>query len=418
MEGLFDTNGDLNINIIKETLDTFYYSTNIPVFAINDKGIKIATSKENCKFCGVFNNLVDNKYLCNKIHLDNSINSINWGESYIFNCPALLTHFSAPIVYEGEFKGALIAGPILLSEYDDLIVDDIIYKYDIPISEKSNLQELIKKTTIVSPERTTYLSKLLFILCANLLDEEKFKLREKNILLHQQAKIGETIHSIKTENTTEVYPYQKEKDLVTKVKLGDEVGAKKILNELLGHVFFSSGGNKEIIKTRILELFSVLSRAAVQGGASLDTIFGINYKFISKLSKLDSIEELSYWTLNILDRFTENVFNLSNANNSEIMKTSLNYINNHYMENLSLDDMANYVHLNSSYFSTLFKSHIGEGFSDYLNKVRISEAKKFLKETEYSLLEISNLVGYESQSYFTKVFKKITGRTPKQYRSN
>lgn len=418
MKGLFGADGNLNIGIIKEALESFYYSTNVPVFAINEKGERIASSDGQYDFCREFRNLANNKNICKIVHLESSKQSIQWGESYIFTCPAFLVHFSAPIVYEGIFKGALLAGPILLNEADDLIVNDIIKKYNIAIEKKDSLEKLLKHIEVISPVRTRHLSKMLFIITLDMLDEEKFKLKERNIVLHQQSKIGESIHSMKIEKASDSYPYQKERDLFTKVKLGDEVGAKKILNDLLGHVFFSSGGNLEIIKTRMLELFSVLSRAAVQGGASLDTIFGINYKFISKLSKLESIEELSYWTLNILDRFTENVFNLPTMKNSEIIKTSLNYINARYTENISLDMVSEYVHLNSSYFSSLFKSQVGEGFSDYLNKVRIGEAKKHLRETDLPILEISMMVGYESQSYFTKVFKKVTKKTPRQYRNS
>lgn len=418
MKALFGDDGNLNQAIIKEALETFYFSTNVPVFAINEKGARIASSEGNYNFCREFRHLINDQNICKQIHLYSSKQSIQWGESYIFTCPAFLVHFSAPIVYDGTFKGALVAGPILLSDVDDLIVSDIIQKYNIPLEKKIILENLIKDIHVISPVRARYLSKMLFIVTLNMLDEEKFKLRERNVVLQQQSKISESIHTMKIEKTSNSYPYQKERDLFTKVKLGDEVGAKKILNDLLGHVFFSSGGKQEIIKTRILELFSVLSRAAVEGGASLDTIFGINFKFISKLSKLESIEELSYWTLNILDRFTENVFNLPSMKNSEIIKTSLNYINERYMEDISLDTVANFVHLNSSYFSSLFKSQVGEGFSDYLNKVRIGEAKKYLKETDLPILEISMMVGYESQSYFTKVFKKVAGRTPRQYRNS
>jgi len=64
----------------------------------------------------------------------------------------------------------------------------------------------------------------------------------------------------------------------------------------------------------------------------------------------------------------------------------------------------------------LFKQVTGISFKEYLNKVRIEEAKSLLEHTDYSIMEIAVACGYSDQSYFTKVFKKATGITPKQYR--
>ena len=74
------------------------------------------------------------------------------------------------------------------------------------------------------------------------------------------------------------------------------------------------------------------------------------------------------------------------------------------------------MELNPSYFSTLFKQSCGSSFKEYLNSIRIEESKKLLAATDRSILDIALSIGFEDQSYFTKVFKKYTGLTPKQYR--
>ncbi|NLU08393.1 MAG: helix-turn-helix transcriptional regulator, partial [Clostridiales bacterium] len=92
------------------------------------------------------------------------------------------------------------------------------------------------------------------------------------------------------------------------------------------------------------------------------------------------------------------------------------YINKNYRNNITLDTVANMVHLNSSYFSSIFKKEIGMNFSSYLNKIRIEQSMFLLRNTDYSILNIALEVGFEDQSYFSKVFKNFTGMTPKQYR--
>jgi two-component system, response regulator YesN len=95
-----------------------------------------------------------------------------------------------------------------------------------------------------------------------------------------------------------------------------------------------------------------------------------------------------------------------------------NYIHKHYMEDLSLSEIAQKVYLNSWYLSTQFKKHTGFTISEYLNIVRINISKQLLDEQDLKVYQISEMVGYSDSSYFSTVFKGIEGLTPKQYRKN
>ena len=78
--------------------------------------------------------------------------------------------------------------------------------------------------------------------------------------------------------------------------------------------------------------------------------------------------------------------------------------------------MARLVYLSPAYFSRVFKQEVGESFTGYLNRVRIDHSRSLLRRKELRLVDIALMVGFEDQSYFTKVFKKITGLSPLQYR--
>lgn len=414
---LFDKDESINMELLQDALNTYYISTGIRVFAINESGIKIANCGDKPDFCDFLAKCTNGKCGCTKSHLYASRQSELIGEGYIFFCPAGLVHFTAPIIKDRVFRGAIVGGPILMDYPDELIVDEIMQSNELPINSKGKILSYLKALPVVEPSKVRYLSKLLYTVAFNLMWEDKIVLQERNEKMLQQSKISESIHNIKGNNIPRnEYPYEKEKELLNKVKNGDEIGAKASLNELLGYVFFTGGRDLEVIKARTLELCTLLSRAAVEGGAVLNKIFGMNYRFISELSKIEDIEELSYWTLKVLDRFMENVFNITSSKNGEVIKRAINYINDNYMKDITLDSISSYVHLNSSYFSTLFKKETNMKFSDYLNKVRIEESKKLLKDIKYSMLEISMEVGFEDQSYFSKVFKKVAGMTPKEYR--
>lgn len=94
------------------------------------------------------------------------------------------------------------------------------------------------------------------------------------------------------------------------------------------------------------------------------------------------------------------------------------YIDSHYMEDLSLKALAGVFHLNSSYLSRLFKEKCDINYSDYLNMVRIEKSKKILASSLLSVNEVSDVVGFADYRYFTKVFKKYQGVSPQVYRKN
>ncbi len=102
---------------------------------------------------------------------------------------------------------------------------------------------------------------------------------------------------------------------------------------------------------------------------------------------------------------------------SAAVKLMLEYINNHFMRDISLDDVAGIAKLHPNYASSLFKKEAGMSFVQYLNTCRVKKAKTFItKYPDMSLNNISKMAGFQSIEHFYKVFKKISGITPGDYR--
>lgn len=94
------------------------------------------------------------------------------------------------------------------------------------------------------------------------------------------------------------------------------------------------------------------------------------------------------------------------------------YMQEHLSEEISLTVLAEEFHLSAQYISQLFKNEIGVNFLTYLTSIRMEQARKLLLSTSLSIAEISGKTGYSDYRVFTKVFKKIEGVTPSQYRQN
>lgn len=93
-----------------------------------------------------------------------------------------------------------------------------------------------------------------------------------------------------------------------------------------------------------------------------------------------------------------------------------NYIENHYKENLTLEVLAQEIHMNPYYFSSFFKKHAGENFKDYVNKVRLQHAMSLLVSSDMKTYEIAGEVGFRDVRSFTDLFQRVYGETPASYR--
>lgn len=100
-----------------------------------------------------------------------------------------------------------------------------------------------------------------------------------------------------------------------------------------------------------------------------------------------------------------------------VLDNAITFIQDKFREELSLEDVAEHVHLNPYYFSKVFKQQTGETFIDYVTRLRIERAKEFIKDGQFSLKEVCYMVGYKDPNYFSRVFKKVTGVAPTEYRN-
>lgn len=100
----------------------------------------------------------------------------------------------------------------------------------------------------------------------------------------------------------------------------------------------------------------------------------------------------------------------------EKMKLILKYVENHYMDKITIEDIADEVGLSQSHFMKYFKNTMGTSFIEYLNEYRLTMASRLLVSSDSSILDIAAEVGYENLSYFNRTFKKRFEMTPREYR--
>ncbi len=413
----FDTNENI-LEKAKEISEHYFLSTGIPCRIISDPAL--SDEQSNFCFCQIANDHPEKRVgqLCGRTHLHNARQAERFGGSFIYFCSSFLLYWSSPIVKEGIFIGAFIAGPALIVGKDEVVEE---WRKLYPSLSEDHLREYVEAISVITPEKSRSLSEMLLMCAGWGCGTSDRVLMESREFQDQQSHISEYIHELKSNTDTKTggsYPIEKEEELLSAISRGNREQAQRILNEILGNVFFSSGRNFEIIKFRVLELIILLSRASIDGGADPDDILTYNYRYLREIEQFTSVDSLAYWLSGVLNMFASQVFNLQEVKHVDRLERTLHYINSHYTEKISLEDAASYAALSPAYFSKIFKEEMNCSFTIYINKIRIDHAKTLLRTTPCTLIEISGLVGFEDQSYFSRVFKSIAGLSPGKYREN
>lgn len=214
-------------------------------------------------------------------------------------------------------------------------------------------------------------------------------------------------------------PYNPEIEFYNTIQSGNIQKVKELCSEDLMHkkgLGKLSTNNLQNIKYHFVITTALTARYCIQGGMDLSTAYGLSDFYIQKADSCNSIEKVSALHPIMCLDYTKRMKNLRKKNVCSIqVAKSIDYIYDNLHSKISVDDIANYVGLNRSYLSRLFKKEINCSISNYIREKKIETAKNMLLYSSYKPSEISSLLAFSSQSYFTEIFKKYVGCTPNEF---
>jgi two-component system response regulator YesN len=136
---------------------------------------------------------------------------------------------------------------------------------------------------------------------------------------------------------------------------------------------------------------------------------------ISALAKLPCLYD-------IINEMTDILIHISDANYGNTTRSNIekvvDYINHNFEKELRLESLAQIFGYNSAYLGKVFTRHTGENFNNYLDRIRITEAKRLLESDKYKVYEVAEMVGFSNINYFHNKFKKLVGISPLAYKKN
>ncbi|MCX7884170.1 MAG: AraC family transcriptional regulator [Caloramator sp.] len=211
-------------------------------------------------------------------------------------------------------------------------------------------------------------------------------------------------------NNIYYYPIEKELEILNALRRTNFDEAVNTIQEIISVNINKEGFNVINSEYLLYDMMATLLKAI--SDLKLEKIIRIDRKNIRNINSLKEIQEyICDLCKEICEKASEN-----KENTFDILKMNiLNYINENYSNpNLSLESISEYVGKSVPYISKFFKEQIGLNFLDYLNQKRISKAKQLLNG-QMTIAEIANVVGYNSDITFRRVFKKYEKMTPSEY---
>ena len=322
-----------------------------------------------------------------------------FGGRYIFYAPSGLAYCSSPILDDkGSLVSGVLVGPFLLTEHEDYLEFDLSDK--VSKQDRMDIEKAIYDIPYRDPREAHGISEhLCFVTSCQF----------------SQVDIVESV-SRQNDFFPVAYPLEIENELLKSISKGDIHLTNEILGKMLEQMMFYCGGNLEVLRSRIVELIVLLSRAALKGGGDINSILGLNYEYLKEIDTFSSVEDIALWLQAVIRRFMGHVFSFSDSEHSDTIYRAVEYIKRNYTRKITLKEIADYVFMSQAYLCRIFREGTGQTLGEYITHIRIEESKKLLEDHGIKIVDIPERVGYESQGYFTRVFKRKTGITPAKYR--
>lgn len=174
--------------------------------------------------------------------------------------------------------------------------------------------------------------------------------------------------------------------------------------------------SKEQVINGFITLYNhiIITLQSLENSQAFDQVFHNYEKSLQDINTYNSLEELSQGSDTLCQRLTT-FYQVAQDTGNTLIQDAKNYIGKNLDKKITLKSAATHLNITPSYLSSLFKKECQRNFIDYVNGVKIDKSCDLLRENKYLIYEIAYILGFDNPYYFTKIFKKYKGCTPKEY---
>lgn len=325
------------------------------------------------------------------------------------------------IVKNGDVM--IVIGPSRQIEETEQELRDLAFRLDVPSDDTSSFIAGMKAIV-----RMPYES-ILQILCTmdHVLNGGKLSLRDisvqegemETILEEERRKEAEQKLSVEGEEKSEIHNTFTQEEAVRRIiRKGDTAALKAWADSApavrSGKMAF---GQLRQRKNTFVVTATLSSRAAISGGMDINDALSLSDSYIQQCELLSSPGEIANLQYRMVLDYTERVGRLGlKGDSSSLVRNVSNYIHHHISESITVEQIAGEVYLSRPYLSRCFKNETGESLSSFILRTKTEEGKRLLRYSDKPLTAIAAYLGFSSSSHFSRVFRKYTSITPREYR--
>lgn len=214
--------------------------------------------------------------------------------------------------------------------------------------------------------------------------------------------------------------YTLEQQLMDCISRCDQKGSFEVLDQInsLERAKLASEPIRSL-KNSLICSCTLFTRAVINGGVLPEDAFNLSDVMILQIEKKDSIHDLKAVEYEMVNCFIDTLKATNKLEYNPLVNKAITYIHREiFNDELSLEKISEFVGVHPGYLSKVFKEAVGMIIPEYINRKKIEDSKYFLLHTNSCLSEITQILGYCNQSYYTSLFKKYVGMTPGHYKSS
>ena len=393
---------------LKYIAQLVYNNFNIPLFIYNKKNQRVRAIGKFSK-SPMFDS---EEYFINRLIKPDDqqnvplIHITNYLETFI------LIHLSSSEV--------VIIGPFTNFQMTENSVNGLMRDCNIPLSYQEDLYQYYSQLVLLNQKQIISLCSLIyFLIYQKPLDTEQVRAQIFQLDDIEKKQTDQIIRDNRLE-----YSFHLDHQIEQKIWQYVKEGKKEKLLQHLESIdmetlsLLSKKSHLRNMKNQVIIYIALATRAAIEGGLYPEIAYAMNDISIQNVEETQDLQKIfligDSLVFALIDRMNENKMSM----HSKPVNMCKNYIFNHIFEPITIQELADLVHLNPVYLSQLFKKETAKPLGKYIQEMKLKEAEQLLIQTDHSIADICMMLQFNSQSHFTNLFKRFTGATPKQYRKN
>ena len=211
------------------------------------------------------------------------------------------------------------------------------------------------------------------------------------------------------------YPSEMERDMFSALSRGNVDGVRSRGEALFEWMVRKDPADLDSMRLKVLEFVLRAEYDAFAAG-SVNYAYSYRKDYLTQVNALTDAAGIRDWFLEKMTAIVSAIRNRSGEQSETTVEKAQKYIQENFSRDISLDEVSREVNVSPYYFSKLFKEEVGENFIDYLTALRIAKAKEYLRDRSLTVGEAGSMAGYADPNYFSRIFKKHTGMTPREFR--